>query len=179
MQHLLEYIKWVESESKGNNCINGTMKQWTSSPALWHALKCWAGSACSILRRRLDLRQFERRFIVGKSIIVYKSRQKYRHACWPVRRSVGSAANRCKVVQSYHLYSIKWLVWKVWNWCKSYAVALMVTRSQPVWTRPVDFGPMCQTALCLTKTPNLGLSVGRVVFQPSIRVSEAKECESF
>lgn len=90
--------------------------------------------------------------------------------CWEINHCLQVETE----VQTCCLSSLftKMIGFKSINSCKSYAVVLMVTRSQPVWTRPVDFGPMCQTALCLTKTPNLGISVGRMVFHSSIRVSE-------
>lgn len=44
----------------------------------------------------------------------------------------------------------KWIVWWVWQLCKSRVMALTITRSQPSWTPMGHFVVMCYTSLAAT-----------------------------
>ena len=63
------------------------------------------------------------------------------------------------------------MVWWAWKRCKWYTIAISVTRSQPNRTLMGDSGAVPETVFSTTinKTPNYGISHGRMVSHPSNR----------
>ena len=62
-----------------------------------------------------------------------------------------------------------------WKLCKPYAIAVSVTRFQPIWTLMGDSRAAPETVLSATirtQTPNDGISHGRMVSHPSNRVPD-------
>ena len=67
-----------------------------------------------------------------------------------------------------------WIVWLAWKRCKPRVMAFSVTRSQPNKTLKGNSVALPETAFSTTinKTPNDGISRGRMVSHPSNKVSD-------